>query len=187
MPIPPRGADPALLRRINAVNTLRVLYPGAPMTLTKIVEATGLARRTVEAAVDGLGARGLAVELPPAGPERSVGRPARSFRFRAEAGHVLGLDIGVHQVTALLADLCGDDDAKWRECAETVNTALATSGVLDLAGAGSGAREPGTATGSTSSDARLRRIHPFHRSANRFTPTSAIAASTASVPVTFAR
>lgn len=25
----------------------------------------------------------------------------------------------------MLADLCGDDDEKWRECVETVNTALA--------------------------------------------------------------
>ena len=25
----------------------------------------------------------------------------------------------------MLADLCGDDDAKWQECADTVNTALA--------------------------------------------------------------
>ncbi len=25
----------------------------------------------------------------------------------------------------MLADLCGDDDAKWRECADTVNLALA--------------------------------------------------------------
>lgn len=102
-----RGADPALMRRINAVNTLRVLHGGAPMTLTKIVEATGLARKTAEAAVERLVAEGLAVELPPDGMERAVGRPARSFRFRAEAGYVLGVDIGVHRVTALLADLRG--------------------------------------------------------------------------------
>jgi len=36
----------------------------------------------------------------------------------------------------MLADLCGDDDAKWRECAETVNAALAArvalwDGILD--------------------------------------------------------
>ncbi|GAA3484706.1 hypothetical protein [Streptomyces yanii] len=27
----------------------------------------------------------------------SVGRPARRFRFRAEAGHVIGVDIGAHR------------------------------------------------------------------------------------------
>ena len=30
----------------------------------------------------------------------------------------------------MLADLCGDDDAKWRECADTVNTALAARAKL---------------------------------------------------------
>lgn len=102
-----RGADPALMRQINAVNTLRVLYGSGRLTLTKIVESTGLARKTAEAAVERLIGDGLAVELPPDSLERAVGRPARSFRFRADAGHVLGIDIGVHRVAALLADLRG--------------------------------------------------------------------------------
>ncbi|MFW6204134.1 MAG: ROK family transcriptional regulator, partial [Actinomycetota bacterium] len=104
---PRRGADPALLREINAVATLRALHDGEPMTLTKIVDATGLARKTAEAAVERLVSDGLAVELPPSPEDRSVGRPARSFQFRAEAGYVLGMDIGVHTVSALLADLRG--------------------------------------------------------------------------------
>lgn len=104
---PRRGADPALMRQINAVTTLRVLHHGEPMTLTKIVAATGLARKTAEAAVDRLIADGLAEELPPSPDERSVGRPARSFRFRADAGYVLGMDIGVRKITVLLADLSG--------------------------------------------------------------------------------
>lgn len=103
----PRGADPALLREMNAVATLRVLHRGAPMTLTKIVAATGLARRTAEAAVERLIADGLAEELQPSPDARPVGRPARSFQFRADAGYVLGLDIGVRKITALLADLHG--------------------------------------------------------------------------------
>lgn len=105
--MPRRGADPALLREINSVATLRALHDGAPMTLTKIVAATGLARKTAEAAVERLVNEGLAVELPPSPDDRSVGRPARSFQFRAEAGYVLGMDIGVRRVTALLADLRG--------------------------------------------------------------------------------
>lgn len=107
-----RGADPALMRQLNAVSTLRVLHPGTPLTLTRIVAATGLARKTAEAAVERLIAEGLAVELPPDGLERAVGRPARSFRFRAEAGRVLGIDIGVRRITALLADLHGEVTAR---------------------------------------------------------------------------
>ncbi len=105
--MPRRGADPALLREINAVATLRALHDGVPMTLTNIVAATGLARKTAEAAVERLVNEGLAVELPPSPDVRSVGRPARSFQFRAEAGYVLGMDIGVRRVTVLLADLRG--------------------------------------------------------------------------------
>lgn len=36
-----------------------------------------------------------------------MGRPRRLFRFRAEAGHVLGVDIGAHSVRALVCDLEG--------------------------------------------------------------------------------
>src|SRR5690606_19991368 len=35
------------------------------------------------------------------------GRPARRFRFRTEAGHLLGLEIGPHRVSALLSGLDG--------------------------------------------------------------------------------
>lgn len=111
-PARPRGADPTLLRQLNAVNTLRVLYRHSPLTLTRLVEATGLARRTAEAAVEHLIAEGLAAEVAPAGATRGVGRPARSFRFRAEAGHVLGLDLNVHGVTAVLVDLAGTPVAR---------------------------------------------------------------------------
>ncbi len=34
------------------------------------------------------------------GAARRQGRPARRFRFRAEAGHLLGLEIAVHRVAA---------------------------------------------------------------------------------------
>lgn len=109
----PRRADPALMRQINAVTTLRTLYRGATMTLTEIVAATGLARRTAEAAVERLIDDGLVAEIPPSPVERSVGRPARAFRFRPDAGYVLSLDIGVHRVGALVADLTGEIRSKF--------------------------------------------------------------------------
>lgn len=129
-----RNADPALMRRINAVNTLRALYHGAPMTLTRIVEATGLARRTAEAAIERLIEQGLAVALAPSAADRTVGRPARSFRFRSEAGYVLGIDIGVHEVTALLADLGGNVKARSElVVARTANRAQRVGVALDAA------------------------------------------------------
>ena len=77
-------ADPALMRQINAVTTLRTLYDaaGSTMTLTELVESTRLARKTAEAAVERLVADQLVEEVPPNGADRAVGRPARAFRFR---------------------------------------------------------------------------------------------------------
>nr|WP_245240849.1 ROK family protein [Streptomyces spiramenti] len=97
-----------MLRKINSAVVLRALRDagGAP-TLSDLVSATGLSRPTIEGALEGLAAAGLAAEAT-GGPEaRRVGRPARRFRFRAEAGHTLGVGIGAHRVQVVLADLAG--------------------------------------------------------------------------------
>ncbi|WP_055551425.1 ROK family protein [Streptomyces sp. NBRC 110028] len=110
------GGDPSLLRRINSTVVLQALRaatasapPDAPSaSLTDLTLATGLSRPTVEGVVDGLLDSGLAAEVPAEeGGVRRQGRPARRFRFRAEAGHLLGLEIGAHRVAALLSDLDG--------------------------------------------------------------------------------
>ena len=79
------------------------------MTLTRLVGDTGLSRPTVEGVIEGLLEAGLVAEVEngqDGGGRR--GRPARWFRFRAEAGHVLGIEIGVHDVRVVLADLAGE-------------------------------------------------------------------------------
>jgi predicted NBD/HSP70 family sugar kinase len=102
------GGDPSLLRRINSAVVLHALRATDHATLTEITRVTGLSRPTVEGVVEGLVDTGLVVEqAAEESAARRQGRPARRFRFRAEAGHLLGLDIGAHQVTALLADLDG--------------------------------------------------------------------------------
>ncbi|WP_069816999.1 ROK family protein [Streptomyces sp. TP-A0874] len=108
------GGDPSLLRRINSAVVLHALRDGlahassAAPTLTDLVRLTGLSRPTVEGVVEGLIESGLVVEVRPAsGETRRQGRPARRFRFHAEAGHLLGIEIGPHRVSALLSDLRG--------------------------------------------------------------------------------
>ncbi|MFG3257662.1 ROK family protein [Streptomyces sp. NPDC048172] len=108
------GRDPSLLRRINSTVVLRALRgPDGPhaLTLTELVHATGLSRPTVEGVVEGLTESGLveeAAEDPGEGRGSARrGRPARRFRFRAEAGHLLGLEIGPHRVAAVVSDLTG--------------------------------------------------------------------------------
>ncbi|WP_018546692.1 ROK family transcriptional regulator [Streptomyces sp. LaPpAH-108] len=102
------GGDPSLLRRINSAVVLRALRDTECATLTEITRVTGLSRPTVEGVVEGLAEAGLVVETAAEeGTARRQGRPARRFRFRAEAGHLLGLEIGAHRVVATLSDLDG--------------------------------------------------------------------------------
>ncbi|MCF3120758.1 MULTISPECIES: ROK family transcriptional regulator [Streptomyces] len=102
------GGDPSLLRRINSAVVLHALRAADLATLTEITRVTGLSRPTVEGVVEGLIEAGLVVESAPEDSgARRQGRPARKFRFRAEAGHLLGLEIGSHRVAAVLSDLDG--------------------------------------------------------------------------------
>ncbi|MFI6446011.1 ROK family protein [Kitasatospora sp. NPDC050543] len=107
------GGDSSLLRRINAAVTLRALRAGQSVTLTQLVGDTGLSRPTVEGVIEGLVESGLVAEVEQgqaagqAGRTGRRGRPARWFRFRAEAGHILGIEVGVHDIRVILADLTG--------------------------------------------------------------------------------
>lgn len=130
------GGDPSLLRRINSAVVLHALRATDLATLTEITRVTGLSRPTVEGVVEGLIVAGLVVEtaVDDSGTRRQ-GRPARRFRFRAEAGHLLGLEIGPHRVAAVLSDLDGkvlgtaakdvDETAPADERLERLRTAVA--------------------------------------------------------------
>ncbi|ASN52754.1 ROK family protein [Sinomonas sp. R1AF57] len=102
-------AGPHIVRLANADAVLRRLRGAgaSALTATELVAATGLTRATVIAVCEDLVQRGWATELEPerSGPAR--GRPPRTFAFRSDAGVVIGLDMGAHKATALVADLRG--------------------------------------------------------------------------------
>ncbi|MEV7423101.1 MULTISPECIES: ROK family transcriptional regulator [unclassified Streptomyces] len=102
----PAGGDLSRLRRLNALAAIGVLRGEPALTLTEIARRTGLSRASTEDVVRELLERGWVVEVAPA--PGTVGRPARRYRFRADAGRVLGVDIGGHKVLALVADLDGE-------------------------------------------------------------------------------
>jgi len=87
--------------------TLAALRGAEPGTVTELASRTGLSRPTVEDAVARLTATGVVEELSPDQRGGKVGRPARQYRFRPEAGVVLGLEIGEHRLVAMVADLDG--------------------------------------------------------------------------------
>lgn len=99
---------PHVVRRVTARAVLDALRSGGPFTVSELVDRTALTRATVIAVCEDLVRRGWAEEhvLERSGPQR--GRPPRTFGFRADAGVVVGLDIGAHKTTALVADLRGE-------------------------------------------------------------------------------
>ncbi|MFC0627958.1 ROK family transcriptional regulator [Kribbella deserti] len=99
------GADLNQLRRINELAVLSTLREAGELRLAEVAERTGLARASVGEVVRELLGRGWLAEHPPVVSGR--GRPAHQYAFRADAGKVLGLDIGAHSVRAVVADLDG--------------------------------------------------------------------------------
>lgn len=84
------------------------LRDGGRATVAQLAERTGLSRPTVEAALPALRERGLVgmIEEHTAGG-RGAGRPARIFEFVADAGLLVGVDVGIHRVRVVVADLTG--------------------------------------------------------------------------------
>ncbi|MEU5951568.1 ROK family transcriptional regulator [Streptomyces sp. NPDC047525] len=99
------SGDPSLLRRLNAAAALRVLRERDEITVPELATLIGVSRPTAQDLTAQLLREGRLVELTPG--SGSVGRPARRFRFRAEAAHVLGVDIGAHKILVHAADLLG--------------------------------------------------------------------------------
>ncbi|HEY3502396.1 MAG TPA: ROK family protein [Actinocatenispora sp.] len=99
------GGDLSRLRQLNERTVLAAVRTAGEMRVAQIVASTGLGRTAVEDVLSSLVARRWLVEEQPA--VRGRGRPARSYRFRAEAGYVVGLDIGAYSVRGVLADLAG--------------------------------------------------------------------------------
>lgn len=102
----PSGGDLSRLRQLNAMAMIRALRDDKPLTLTELAKRTGLSRASTEDVTRELIGRGWVAEVEPTAG--SVGRPARRYRFRADAGRVLGVDIGGHTIRALVTDLDGE-------------------------------------------------------------------------------
>ncbi|WP_077490586.1 ROK family protein [Sinomonas mesophila] len=101
---------PHLVRWVNARAVLEVLRRASGvLSVSELMDHTRLTRATVIAVCEDLVQRGWAEEPDvPRGPGPQKGRPARRFAFRADAGAVLGIDLGVAKATVLVADLRGE-------------------------------------------------------------------------------
>ena len=103
------AVTPPLIRRVNLGKVLAVLSAAdGALTGTDLIAVTGLTRATVHAVCNDLIRLGWVRELEAKREAGSqLGRPSRWFEFNERAGYVLGVDIGAHSSTLLLADLRG--------------------------------------------------------------------------------
>ena len=99
-----------LRHRASTAAVLEFAWDAGAFQADHVIAALGLTRSTALAALDTLIELGLISELASAGPQDGyrLGRPARRFALRAEAGVVVGIDAGERQFTASVADLAGD-------------------------------------------------------------------------------
>lgn len=103
-----QSGDASLLRRLNSTAILGILRGADVATLTELARAARVSRPTAEVIIEDLIAAGWAEEhATEQEEERQRGRPARKFRFRASAGHVVGIGVGHSSVRAMVADLNG--------------------------------------------------------------------------------
>jgi predicted NBD/HSP70 family sugar kinase len=133
------GADVSRLRELNSLSVVRAMRGQPPATVTELAQRTGLSRPGADVVVRGLVAGGWVKVVEPDGS--TVGRPARRYHFNADAGYVLGVDVGGHKILVLVADLEGtvlnshqlavEPDAVPERRLEAVDTAI--SQCLDAA------------------------------------------------------
>lgn len=102
------GSGGASLRSMNSREILGALHAADhAQTVAELAEAVGLTRPTVDAVLAELVAMGWVEDFAPEPTPNRVGRRARRFRFNAGAGLLMGIDVGPHAVTCLIADLSG--------------------------------------------------------------------------------
>lgn len=107
------GTDLAAMRRLNDHAVLTTLWDSTdPLTATQLATATGLSRTTIETVLTGLMDADL-VDSELLRPTRA-GRPARGYRFAADRGVTIGIDVGPHGISGVAGDLRGDPSAAHR-------------------------------------------------------------------------
>lgn len=97
--------DQALVKKINKSIVLHMIRRHSPLSRARVSEMTGLNKATVSNLVAELCHQELVIEAGPG--ESSGGRKPLILHFNAMAGTVIGIELRVKQLTAVLCDLGG--------------------------------------------------------------------------------
>ena len=104
------ASDSSAERHANTVSVLTALRVDEGSRLAELAQRTGLSRPTVDSILTELGRLGWVDQREPEDPPdggRQAGRPARTYRLNPDAGFVVGVDVGVNLLTAMVADITG--------------------------------------------------------------------------------
>lgn len=107
-----QNGSPALMRAMNAAQVVRRLRSEGPLSRADLVRATGLSKPTITNVVAHL--EDLAYIARADEPEEGRRPLTPRYRYRADRGQVLGIDIGADKTLLLLADLSGNVLARTR-------------------------------------------------------------------------
>jgi len=100
-----RTGDQTLVREINLSSVMHYLHSNAPLSRAQLAGLTGLNKSTVSSLVEELLARRLVHET---GLDASgTGRPATLLEINPQAGCLIGIELGVGFISAILTDFIG--------------------------------------------------------------------------------
>ncbi|MDD9270984.1 ROK family protein [Paenibacillus sp. GCM10023248] len=97
--------DLNLVKKINKSIVLHHIRTDSPISRARIAEMTGLTKATVSSLVNELIESSLVEEI--GAGESSGGRKPMMLLFNGTAGYAIGVDLGVHDILAVLTDLNG--------------------------------------------------------------------------------
>ncbi len=98
--------DQAFLREANLSAVLRLIQAHAPVSRAQLAVLTGLNKSTVSSLVDDLLERRLVHEIGQ--NSAGTGRPATLLEIDPQAGHIIGVELGVDFVSVGIADFRGN-------------------------------------------------------------------------------
>ncbi len=108
-----RGADLHTMRELNRLLVLNCVREEGPVARVTIAQRTGLSRTTVSSIIDALLQEGLVREGSTQNAAPTGGRRAILVHFNADAGYILGVDVGRTHLTVLLTNLAAEVVARY--------------------------------------------------------------------------
>jgi glucokinase-like ROK family protein len=111
-------ADQESVRKVNTSLVLNALRLHAPISRAELANITKLNRSTISNIVNVLIEDGLVLEMDTM--ESKIGRPGIALALRPEGGAVIGVEIGVGFISAILTDFVAN--ILWREWTECLPT-----------------------------------------------------------------